>query len=246
MTPRQKASFSTRSIYLGLAGAIAIAAAGLTTDARAATFTDLASFTAAISGATSGSAVNFDAATAGDLIADGGSLDGITFSSPSVTGAGFSLEVRNDFNTTSPDNYLGTNDGGVLQDGDDLNLGFGASNAIGLFFITADVTQLIGDDVQLSAGGMTVGLDLAQAAVDLADGGFAYFLGIVDAGGSFSSASVTTSHDDLQNGNGFFLWNADDITLATVPAPIPLPATLPLFAAGLAGLWAYGRRRKKA
>jgi hypothetical protein len=98
-----------------------------------------------------------------------------------------------------------------------------------MFFITAD--EMFDDGITLSAAGTSVGLSVADAGSDVADGGIPYFLGIIDDTNPFTTASITTI------GGGFFLYNVDDIVTA-----VPLPGALWLFGSGLFGLLAVRRR----
>ena len=151
------------------------------------------------------------------------------------------MQVRNDFDTTSAPNFLGTDDSGVFQDGDDFGLSFGPVNAIGMYFITVD--QMADEDIFLIAGGETASLQASAVQQTLPDGGNVFFLGIIDTMASFTSATVQTS----QLGNFFFLYNVDDImTAALAPAPAPAPGTILLLGIGFAGLAGARRQRKKA
>lgn len=127
------------------------------------------------------------------------------------------------------------NDGDVLQDGDDFELNFLPSYAIGMYFITTGDTEgeMYDDDITLSAGGGSVGLD-AGALVDLGSDWQAYFLGIVDNAHPLTKAKIATV------GGGYFLYNVDDITTS----PVPEPGTFLLVGVGLAGL-ACTRRRQR-
>ena len=189
------------------------------------TFTDQASFLAALPGPAS--TLDFDGLSAGSTIADGDTVDGITFN---YNFGGVEMKVSDAYATTSPTNFLGTTDLDILQDGDDFDLSFGSVNAIGMFFITAD--EMFDGDIALSAGGTSVGLNVADAGTDLGDGGIPYFLGIIDDTNTFTTASITTI------GGGFFLYNVDDITTAVVP----LPGALWLFVSGLLGLIAVRKK----
>jgi hypothetical protein len=191
-----------------------------------ATYTDQASFLAALPGPAS--TLDFDSLAAGTTIADGDTVDGITFN---YNFGGVQMQVTDVFATTSSPNFLGTDDADVFQDGDDFNLSFAAVNAIGMFFISAD--EMFDDDITLSAGGTSVGLSVADAGPDVGDGGIPYFLGIIDDTNPFTTASITTI------GGGFFLYNVDDITTAVVP----LPGALWLFGSGLIGLLSLRRKR---
>jgi hypothetical protein len=198
-----------------------------TASATLLTFTDQAAFLAALPGPAN--TLNFDTLAAGTTIADGDTVDGISFH---YDFGGVQMQVSDGFNTTSSPNFLGTDDADVLQDGDDFDLSFGPVNAIGMFFMTAD--EMFDNDIILSAAGSSVGLNVLDAGADLGDGGIPYFLGIIDTANPFTTASITTI------GGGFFLYNVDDITTAVVP----LPGALWLLLSGFAGLFAATRKAR--
>jgi hypothetical protein len=204
-------------------------------------FMDRAAFDLAVAGLNKAvtTTLNFDSLTAPSLIASGDVLDGISFS---YNLGSVSLQVTDGADTTSSPNFLSTNDSGVLQDGDDITLGFGARNAIGLYVMSLD--SLIDDDFRLTVGTYSTSLTTEKLHSTLADGTSVYFLGIVDATSTFTSASITTSHDGY---SGYFLWNADDIVTAV--AQVPEPETWAMLLAGL-GLVAFNpslrARRSKA
>lgn len=213
-----------KSRLLGTLCSAAVVFASSISNAALVTYTDQAAFMAALPGPAN--ILDFDSLFAGTTIADGGTVDGITFN---YDFGGGQMQVSDAFDTTSPPNYLGTDDAGVFQDGDDFDLSFVPVNAIGMFFITAD--EMFDDDITLSAAGTSVGLSVADAGSDVGDGGIPYFLGIIDDTNPFTTASITTI------GGGFFLYNVDDIVTA-----VPLPGALWLFGSGLFGLLAVRRR----
>ena len=184
--------------------------------------------------------LDFDSLSAGTIINDGDTVGGITFDYPDLASYGVSMMVSDAWDTTSPDNFLGTNDGDIFQDGDDFDLSFAAASAIGMYFITADEpgVQILDNDITLTAGGESVGL-LASAGQTLPDASYAFFLGIIDVDPSnaFTDASITT-----HGGGGAFLYNVDDITTS---APVPEPATMLLLGSGLVGLAGLRRKIKK-
>ncbi len=214
-----------KSYLPGTLCAAAVVFASSVSNAALVTYTDQATFMAALPGPAS--TLDFDSLTAGDTIADGDTVDGITFN---YNFGGVQMQVSDAFNSTSSPNFLGTDDADVFQDGDDFDLSFGSVNAVGMFFITADT--MFDNDISLTAGGASIGLSTADAGADLGDGGIPYFLGIIDDMNTFTTASITTI------GGGFFLYNVDDITTSAVP----LPGALWLFGSGLVGLLACRRR----
>lgn len=176
--------------------------------------------------------LNFDGLPPATTIASGSAAGGISFT---YDFGGVQIMVSNIYDTTSAPNFLGTDDGDVFQDGDDFDISFGASHAIGMFFISADA--MVDGDITLAAGGGSVALNVADAGADLGDGGIPYFLGIIDNANTFTSANVTTI------GGGYFLYNVDDIT--TTSTSVPEPGTLLLLGAGLTGLTTLRKRCKQ-
>ncbi len=188
-------------------------------------FTDRGAYDAAVAGLANvgTTALDFDNLTAGDLIASGDAVGGITFT---YDLGGLSLRVTDGADTTSLPNFLGTEDAGMLQDGDDITLGFDARNALGLYVMSLDT--LLDHDLRLTVGAFSASLSTANLQDTLADGTSVYFLGIVDAMATFTSASITTSHDGEA---GYFLWNVDD--MVTAVAQVPEPETWAMLLAGL-------------
>ena len=191
-------------------------------------YTSAAAFLAALPGAAT--TANFDGLASGDVIASGGSADGITFTY--AFGSGVELIVTDGsaaggggpFETTSAPNFLGTTDFDVLLDGDDLGLGFATANAVGLFIITAEVPgdTLFDGDLGLSAAGATAYLDVDAVEQTLADG-IVFFLGVIDPDASFTTASL-----DGFGGGGAFAYNVDDVVTA-----VPEPSSALLLGLGL-------------
>ncbi len=188
-------------------------------------FTQRDAYDAAVAtlGNVSKTTLDFDSLAAGDLIVSGATVGGIAFT---YSLGGPSLQVRNGATTTSGSNFLGTDAGGMLQDGDDISLGFAARNALGLYVMSSD--PLFDSDIRLTVGAFSASLSAANKQQTFADGTSVYFLGIVDSMTRFTSASLTTSHDGA---GPYFLWNADDIVTAL--APVPEPETWVMLLAGL-------------
>ena len=189
-------------------------------------YTDFASFEAALPGAAA--TLDFDATPAGTAILSGTGLDGITFS---YDFGGPLLQVSDGFDTTSAPHFLGTDDGDLLLDGDDFSISFASASAVGMFFLSAD--PLFDADITLSAGGVSASLSAADLEQTLPDGTDVYFLGLIDAGGAFTSADVATI------GGGFFTYNVDDIVTV---AAIPEPTSALLMLVGITGLGLSTRR----
>lgn len=216
-------------------------------EAATMTFTDRAAFDAAIAGFDQRT-LDFESESAGRIIADGETLSDVGFHYPELAGLGIQLAVTDGaafsggspFSTTSGSNFLGTDDGDLLQDGDDIELRFQPANALGLYFITADLPGLIADDVRLTAGTVSMSLDPSAPALMLADGSIALFLGLLDSSQTFSSARLSTGHDAA---TGAFFFNVDDLVIAT--APVPLPGAFWLMGLGLAVL-GFGRGKRSA
>lgn len=172
-------------------------------------YTDQDAFGTALPGTPA--VTNFDSAPADFLIPSGSSVDGITFTY-AMDGVQLkvSTESSSGYSTTSTDQFLGSDDADILQDGDTLVLSFSPASAIGLFLISNDAME--DGDISLSAGGSTATLVAADVQdLPLSDGSSVYFLGIIDAAATFSTATITT------RGYGEFLFNVDDIVTAQAP-----------------------------
>jgi hypothetical protein len=215
-----------------LLGALCMLALSVSANAAIVTYTDETSFLTALSGPTS--TLDFDSTTAGTLIPSGNSLGGITFT---YNIGGLDMKVVDDFDTTSPNNYLGLDDAGNFDqfiDGDEFTLSFSTPvSAAGMYFITGD--PLINGDIHLVT---SVGTALNSSIVDISldDGGMAYYIGLI-SDTAFSSAAI--QYD--AGGGGNFLFNVDDITTSAVP----IPGAIWLFGSGLLGLIGISRRRKQ-
>lgn len=177
------------------------------------------------------SILDFDTETAGSIINNGDTLSGITFNYAALQSFGVSMQIVDDFSTTSGSNYLGTNDGGMFQAGDGFNLSFNSVNAIGMFFISGE--ELENDDISLTvtnASGVTEALLSSVSEYTLSDGGFVYFLALLDDTNTFDSVEISS----LDCG-GCFLYNVDDITTSSISS-VPVPAAFWLFLTGLVPL----------
>ncbi|TXI23003.1 MAG: hypothetical protein E6Q61_07940 [Nitrosomonas sp.] len=131
--------------------------------------------------------------------------------------------------TTSNQNSLGTDDTdnyNTIIGGTVINLGFtNPIIALGLSFITPDL--LFDDDIRLVTGGDAASLMINDKTfIGSFDGidYYAYFLGLI-GNINFSSASIQYGPDVI---GGPFLFNIDDIIIATVSMPEPGTAGLML------------------
>ncbi len=196
---------------------------------HAAMFDTEAAFLAALTGTTS--TLDFESQTSGTTISTGGSLGGLTFTYTIPTGVGGdTMQVIDQFDTTSGSNYLGLdNPDAAFFDGDTFTVSFDPNTTgVGLYLISSD--PLLAGEVTLTTpqGGVSNTTNFTT----LGDGGLAYFLG-------FTSSTAFPAFTLASPGGGFFVFNIDDIT--TEVAPVPAPSALLLFGSGLLGLLGYRR-----
>jgi hypothetical protein len=158
--------------------------------------------------------LNFDSLPALQLVPSGTTLSGITFNYTISNGVGgfLSAQVRDDYYTTSDDNYLTLDYSGSADQfisSETLTLSFAPTHSIGLYVITSS---------SLAANAVTVttssGTAESSATADMNPGGVtnAYFTGLIDPVNLFSTATVTT-----ESSSPFFFY-VDDISVAT-PEP---------------------------
>jgi hypothetical protein len=196
------------------------------------TYTDRAAFLFDVGGSTT--TEGFDSFAPG-VISDGQAVGAFTFS---YDFGGVQLTVSTGFDTTSSPNYLGTDDGGILQDGDDLNFSFGAVRAFGLSIISLD--PLLNGDFTLTVNGTVASLLSGAVQQTLGDGSSVWFLGIA----SDDSTSFTTAELQTHGGGGAFLYNLDDFTTAPPNvSAVPEPSSLILL---LTGCGALGWKRRRS
>ncbi len=223
-----------KSHLLGASCACALACVASSAYAVTTFYDSQAGYLSALGGAAI-TTYDFDALTAGTLIASGDTLNGATFSY-SLSGPGTpSILVDNFFDTTSPNNYLGTDDGsGSFVSGDGFTITFDQTmRSIGLYVISADL--IFADDFTITTNsGQSVG-NSATPDATLADGD-AYFIGLIEDDFNLGFNSITLSSQDFG-----FLFNVDDITVSAVP----LPAAVWLFASGVLGLAGFSRRTNR-
>lgn len=186
-------------------------------------------------GGTAITTYDFDTLAAGTLIANGDTLNDATFSYSLGPSGNLSILVDNSFVTTSPNNYLGTDDGsGAFVSGDRFTITFDQTmRAVGLYVISAD---------QIFAGDFTITTNSGQSVsnattpdIALIDGD-AFFIGLIEDDFSLGFNSITLSSQDYG-----FLFNVDDITVSQVP----LPTAVWFFVSGLLGLAGISRRASR-
>lgn len=212
------------NLLLKNSGLLSILLLSITAQAAPVVFTDSATFNSAISGYTK-SLLDFESSIAGDLIADGGSLGGITLNYPTLASFGVSIQIRDDFSANSGTKYVGTDDGGAFLSGDAFTLSFASANAVGMFFLSGDA--LLAGDISLTIGATVASLPSTYETT-LSDGSYVYFLGFLDDINTFSGAEVASIP------GGFFEFNVDDITTAKISSgQVPEPAILWLLSLGL-------------
>jgi len=184
--------------------------------------------------------LDFEGLPVSTLLPSGSVVGGIAFT---YTIPGFTMQIRDDFGTTSGTHYLGVNSiDGTFLSGDAFTMTFVSPvTALGLYVIGAPGANVAGD-FELTALGSGSVFNSSTPDISLTDGD-AYFLGIIDPAG-FTSADMngTTTNCDPATGCQY-VWNVDDITTAGL-ASVPEPSSLFLLGSGLAGLTGVARRRR--
>lgn len=181
-----------------------------------------------------GVTVDFESFSQGDVIPSGSSHMGASIT---YDLGGANLMVDDFYDTTSPFNYLGTDDidrDFGLYGGDSFTLDFGqAMHAFGLYIISAD--DIFDGDFTITTNNGQEAFSLSIVDMPLLDGE-AYYLGLIESDDAMGFTSVTFSSvaDD-------YIFNIDDITVS----PVPEPSTWLLFGIGLAGVTAMSRRRNR-
>ena len=203
-------------------------------EASPTTYTSAGAFFGALSGPPQ--ILNFDGLSPHTAI---GTQGDITF----TYSFGPQLEVRNDFGTTSPSNYLGVSTiDGTFLNGELFMMDFASPvTALGLYIIGAPGANLQGDFSLATIG--SGGLANGSPDLILSDGD-AYFLGIIDPIG-FSQAFVIGGSAFCSQPNCQYVWNVDDIITVPAPAAVPEPSPLMLLAPGVVGFARMAWRRRR-
>ena len=237
---------------VGLLGGMALSALAFMGTAHSAvmTYTDSTAFFAALPSVGSSLTLDFESQTPGHEVVSGGTLGGITFTY-TIDGGALNMIVSSGFDTTSPDNYLGTNDphDEIFLAGDAFTMTFGRTvNAIGLFVIATPFDSIGGDFViTVLNGSVTNSAD----KIIFPDEGEAYFIGLIDTVG-FTSAEFTSPTFETSE------FNVDDITIAApciassvaiaCSSPVtgvPEPGTMALFGLGVLAMGVARRRAER-
>ena len=231
----------TLAARLGAATALTLCLWGAApAQAALSSFTSKAAFDAALASLSQVQSVDFDSVAAGTDFASGTGTGGLTFSY-AIAGPS-TLRVSDTFLTTSGTHYLGLNNSDTaFYLGDSFTINFNRTvHAVGLYLIAGSDAQA--GDMQLS---VATGSVFNAAAPDtlLADGGRAFYLGLVESnvGSGFMSATITMAAIP----NAFLAVTADDITSAVnVGGVVPEPGTWGLMLGGLSALAALRRRAR--
>ena len=215
---------------------------------------DKAGFDTAVAGL-SGVSVNildFESVTAGTVVSEGSTVEGLTFSSnlPSP----FEMGVRGIGSTSGLNSLAVTGDGGatlsVFTLGDTVEVSFAASHAFGFYLVVGNAGfDFLDNDVIVEFGGQTIAVadaDMAETFTDPSGATFgALWFGFVDAMATYTTASIrfgdpNDPHFVLGLGIGEF----DDFTTTRVPSTdIPEPAIILLIGIGLLSLYGFSRPR---
>ena len=203
------------------------------------TYTSQSAFLGALSG--SPQTQNFEGLSVGSTIPSGNAVGGITLT---YSIGSFTMQIRDDFGTTSPTHYLGLDSvDGTFLNGDVFTMAFGGPvRALGLYVIGAPGANQPGDFSLAATGSGSVTSTTPDTV--LADGD-AYFLGIIDPAGFTQAvlAGATGGCDPAEDCQ--YVWNVDDITTARPTAQTFEPSSVLVLASALAGMAGIARKRRR-
>lgn len=213
----------------------------------AATFTDRASFDAALGalGTVSADIATYDGLTAGNVLPDGTAVSGITHA---YTGGNTQIELFiRDFSDAST-NTLGTlfdrSFVGAFGFDDAVRFTTVVSyRAVAFDLFSSPTFDFLASDVSFSAGGETMNVEAgAGLGTDVTTGVERRFFGIIAGGDTINEANL------VFNAPGESIGDVDNVSFYSVTpegpiTPVPLPSALGLLAIGLFGL--IGLRRRK-
>ena len=208
-------------VYSGAVGLLMTASITMIpAQAAVVAFTDSTAFGTAIAGFQS-TTLNFDSQVANTTIADGGTVEGVTFQHAISDGAGgfYDLIIADSGLTTSGSNYLGVADSASYQfiDGDEFTMDFGKTvHAIGLFVIGAQGSILENHITITADTGSSASNGTAESS--LADSSDAFFIGLIDTDG-FQKTTLSSLFDTGGGPDAGYFFAIDDITYSVVPLP---------------------------
>lgn len=193
---------------------------------------------------------DFDSISAGTVIGNNTSItsDGVdaTFNYNIIDGGiAYTMQVQDQFDATSGENYLGLTAGGSnasFVGGDEFTINFSETiYAAGLYLLSG--STILADDFTLSTNSGQSVNNIATADAMLADGSMAYYIGLIENDTNLGFNSITLSSAAFG-----FSFDVDDITISSLtPFPtvnaVPLPAAAWLFGSGILFLIGFGRAR---
>ncbi len=214
-----------------LAAAVVFLFTGTTYGATA--YTDYDSFMADLTGTIN--VLDFEGMD-GHIIENNDTVGGVTFSYPEILSIGGISMMVNEFEELGIIDDFTTDYYEDFMNGDGFSLSFAPSNAIGMYFITSNTIN--NGDFTITANGVSADLDISSTFIDLGDGYYGFFVGIIDDETPIISADITSNFD----ADPGFYYTVDDIVTTSA---VPVPPTILLLGSSLLCLSGAGRRIKK-